>query len=300
MNMEKNLKYILLLGFTAWLAVSGCKKTEYSFGKIKTPSDLSISVAIQGMDNTHPAGDGSGNVTITVKANDALVYKIYFGNGDSLLTSSGIATYKYTLLDTNNYTISVNAIGTAGVMSTLSQQIRVLYLFQIPDDIIANLTGGSAKKWMIYHDTTGHFGVGPTNTFSPDYYSATPNSRSACSYDDEITFTKSGANSITMNVDNKGESFLTGASTGFYGVSGGDGCYAISTGGDKILGFGAASSGSNASNSTGIQFNVPGNGIVDFGTGGSTYEILYISPTVISLRNIGIEGLAWYQILKAE
>ena len=52
--------------------------------------------------------------------------------------------------------------------------------------------------------------------------------------------------------------------------------------------------------STRIQFTVPGNGIVNFGTGGNTYEILAASATNIHLRNIGIDGKAWYQNLKVK
>ena len=59
-----------------------------------------------------------------------------------------------------------------------------------------------------------------------------------------------------------------------------------------------ATSQSTTANSTRIQFIVPGNGIINFGTGGNTYEILSITATSINLRNIGIDGNAWYQKLK--
>lgn len=61
-----------------------------------------------------------------------------------------------------------------------------------------------------------------------------------------------------------------------------------------------ATSASTSANSTRIQFVVPGNGIVNFGTGGTTYEILSISTNNINIRNIGIDGNAWYQKLKAK
>ena len=61
-----------------------------------------------------------------------------------------------------------------------------------------------------------------------------------------------------------------------------------------------ATSASTSANSTRIQFDVPGNGIINFGTGGTTYEILSISANNINLRNIGIDGNAWYQKLKAK
>jgi hypothetical protein len=298
--MKNNLKYIISFVLVVTITIVACKKTDYSFGKIVTPTNVAITATIQGVDATHPNGDGSGNVTITATATNALAYKIYFGDGDSILTPSGTATYKYTTLDTNLYTISVNAIGTGGAVSTMNKQIKVLYTFQIPADIMTALTNNASTVWQIASGTAGHFGVGPLSTFTADYYKAQPNEKPMCAYDDEITFAKTSANSISMTVDNKGESFLIAASTAFYGQSGPDNCYAISTGGTKNLSFGAANTGSTAANSTGIIFTVPGNGIVDFGTGGSTYEILSLANGVMMLRNVGIDGNAWYQILKVK
>jgi hypothetical protein len=39
---------------------------------------------------------------------------------------------------------------------------------------------------------------------------APPNGRPACTYDDEITFTKGATGTIIMSVDNKGQSFIFG------------------------------------------------------------------------------------------
>jgi hypothetical protein len=298
--MKNKIKQTFLFGLIALVvAFAACKKTEYSFGNIKTPSGLAITAVVQGTGTATPNGDGSGKVTITVTATDALTYKIYFGTGDSALTYTGIATYTYNTLGTNTYTITVNAIGTGGAISTLSKQITVLYSYQIPANITSNLTNGTSRTWVIAKDSAGHFGVGPVTSFYPDWYTAAPNEKPACAYGSVITFTNNGSNIITMNDNNAGSSFLIGASTAFYGQAGGDGCYPISTGGTKTLGFSAANSGSNSSNSTGVQFKVPGNGIVGFGTGGTSYEILFLSTKVMVLRNIGIDGNAWYQILKA-
>ena len=80
---------------------------------------------------------------------------------------------------------------------------------------------------MSAKDTVGNFGVGPSGGFSPDYYKAQPNEKPTCAYDDVITFTQATSNSVTMNDNNQGSSFIIGAATGFYGQSGGDGCYVV-------------------------------------------------------------------------
>ena len=58
-----------------------------------------------------------------------------------------------------------------------------------------------------------------------------------------------------------------------------------------------ATSASTTATSSRIQFRVPGNGIINFGTGGTTYEIMGYTATTMFLRNIGADGNAWYQKL---
>lgn len=296
--MSRKIKAIGVLFLMGVITIISCKKEEYSFGTLKSPSGLTITTDITGVNATNPDGDGSGQVKVTVAATDALTYKIDFGDGVFKMVPGGEITYKYNSPGTFDYTITVNAIGTGGSTTTLSKRIRVFVAFEIPAEIVSGLTGGSSRIWITDKDALGHFGVGPSDAFGPIWYAAAPNTREACAYDDEITFSKDANNRIFMNVDNKGESFSIGASTAFYGFTGGDGCYGINTGGNKQLTFMEATSGSTSAQSTRIQFMVPGNGIINFGTGGTTYEILSLSNTQMNLRNIGADGNSWYQILK--
>ena len=279
------------------LAVS-CKKTEYSFGELKNPTDLTLTAVVVGVDASNPNGNGTGQVTITATSKGALTYQVDFGDGVTRVVPSGSLTYKYTNPGTSTYTITVNAVGTGGSLSTISKRVTVFVAFTIPADIVSALTGTGSKVWVTDKDAPGHFGVGPNTEFSPIWYAAAPNTREACAYDDEITFSKDAAGRIYMNVDNKGASFSIGAATAFYGFSGGDGCYPMATGGNKLLAFMNATTGSTAAVSTQIQFNVPGNGIINFGTGGTSYEILSITSTSLHLRNIGTDNNSWYQKLK--
>ncbi|MFI5157872.1 MAG: hypothetical protein ACHQF4_03355 [Sphingobacteriales bacterium] len=297
--MKKNINYILLFLAAASISIGSCKKIDYKFGQIKTPSTPVITPTILGS-AANATGDGSGKIKLALSATNALAYKVYWGDGDSSVISTDTTSHSYIKLDTNLYTITVNAIGTGGAMSTAAKQIKVLYLFQIPANVMTMITNNSTKKWMSAKETAGNFGVGPLKSFTPDYYSAGAEQEPSCAYDDVITFTQTGLNGISINVNNQGSSFLIGASTAFYGQSGPDGCYVINTGGTKALSFYGANTGSSASNSTGIEFSVPGNGIVDFGTGAVSYEILSITSTTIHLRDVGIDGNAWYQILQAQ
>lgn len=291
-NFQSYLFIALLL-----IISGGCLKEKYSFGDLKAPSDLTLATTVVGATQANPDGDGSGTVQITTTASNALTYKIDFGDGTSKVIPSGSTTYKFTTPGKNTFTITVNAIGTGGAMSTISKKVTVFVAFEIPADLLAALTGGSSKTWVTDKNAMGHFGVGPSDQFAPIWWEAPPNGHQPCAYDDEITFIKNANNTISMSIDNKGTSFSIGAATGVYGMSGADGCYAINTGGTRPLSFSNATSGSTSAVSSGIQFSVPGNGIVNFGTGGNVYEILSFTSNTLFLRNIGADGNAWYQKL---
>lgn len=66
----------------------------------------------------------------------------------------------------------------------------------------------------------------------------------------------------------------------------------------KKLSFMNATSASTNDNSTRIQFEVTSNGMINFGTGGTIYEILSVSSTNANLRYIGTNGNVWYQKIK--
>jgi hypothetical protein len=298
--MINNIKSLILIFLATSVGLSSCTKEKYSFGELKSPSNLTIATVVVGVDATNPFGNGTGAVTITTTADNAITYNVDFGDGKTEILPSGAINHKYTNPGTAEYTISVNAIGTGGATSTISKKIKVFVRFEIPTVIIEALTNNSSRIWVTDNEAEGHVGVGPADTFIPTYYAATPNQRDACLYDDEIAFSKDASNNIFMAVDNKGQSSFIGAATSFYGTSGGDGCYDTNTAGAKKLAFMDATSASTAANSTRVQFEVPGNGLVNFGTGGKTYEILSITATSMHLRNIGADGNSWYQILKVK
>jgi hypothetical protein len=296
-NFINKFNIVLLIAF---LSASSCTKEEYSFGDLSAPAQLTLQTAIQGVNASNVDGDGTGRVSITLASTNTINYKVDFGDGQTQMLSAGTIVYKYNTPGTNDYTITVNAIGKGGTTSTISKKVRVFVAFEIPAAILSGLTGGSSKVWITDNEADAHFGVGPAGSFFPDWYIAKANERDPEMYNDEITFSKDANNNINILVDNKGLTFMIGAATSYYGFSGGDGNYALNTGGSKKLIFMDATSATTAANSTRIQFTVPGNGIINAGVGSTTYEILSLSDTNMNLRTIGADGNAWYQKLKVK
>ena len=299
--MKNKFKLLGLFSLLVILGFTSCQKEEYSFGSMKTPTALVLTTTVAGVDNANPSGNGTGLVTINVKATDALTYKVDFGDGNTEMVPSGVITYKYTSPGTSDYNITVNAIGTGGIISNTSKKITVYVAFTIPTAILQNLTGGSSKIWMCDKAADAHFGVGPSDAFAPIWYAAGPNSRAADGfYDDEVTFSKDANNNVSMDLDNKGTTFVLGAAVSYYGLSGPEAQYPIATKGVKRLSFMDATSSSTAANSTRIQFMVPGNGLVLIGMGSNKYEILALTSTTMILRTIGADGNSWYEKLKVK
>ena len=219
--MITKIKSIIVISLSLLIAFSSCKKEKFSFGTLNTPANLALTAVVQDADASNPDGKGSGLVNIAITSTDAITYKIDFGDGNTKMVQSGAITYKYNNTGTNEYTVTVNAIGTGGATSTISKKVKVFVAFEIPADIISALTNGASKVWVTANDQQDHFGIGPTDKFAPTWYGAAPNSRQACAYDDEITFTKDGTG-INMSVDNKGETFILEAAAAFYGQTTGE------------------------------------------------------------------------------
>jgi hypothetical protein len=302
--MKTIVKSFSLFAIGCFTLLSACKKEEYSFGELKNPSGLALTTALQGVAAATPNGDGSGNVSITLAASNVINFKVDFGDGQTQIVSPGTLVHQYANPGTFEYTITVTANGTGGAVSTLSKKITVLRLFNIPTAIMTGLTGGTSKIWIADKTTWGHLGVGPgpnqggNETFWPSWYGAGANERTAAEYDDELTFTKTGPNSISLVLDNKGQTFIIPDYAGYYSLAGG--LNTLNTTGAKALAFTDATSNTTSANSTRIKFTVPGHGLLSWGVGTSTYEIMEITATKLSVRSIGADGNAWYQKFKVK
>src|SRR5512137_332327 len=117
--MKKNNNYILL-AFVLLLTYSSCTEKNYSLGDLTAPTGLAITTEVVGQDATHPNGDGSGDVKITVTANNALSYKVDYDASnavDLVYLPTGTITKKYTTLGVNTYRITAVAYGKGGTTS---------------------------------------------------------------------------------------------------------------------------------------------------------------------------------------
>jgi len=309
--MIQNTKYFL--AFALLLLIGSCKKTEYSMGSLTNPTEVTINTTLVGQDATHPNGDGSGDVIITLSGKNVLSYNIDYDAGDGIsfaFLPNGKVTKKYTKVGVNTYRITVVAYGPGATSTTVTKDIQVRCDFTPDPSIVSNLTGSGSKSWSVDKSIPGHFGVGPWSATSvnPEWWSAGINEKVSCCncfYTASFTFTKVSSVSYTLTVATPDGAFTKTGSLagGLPGIpaSGAEACYTYA-GGTSSFSFVPSSSGiaaSTPSTKTGILLNGV-NTFIGYGAVLKEYEILSITATSLYLRVQGTEtGNAWYIKLKA-
>ena len=311
MIMKKNIKQLFSI-FMLLLLINSCKEKDYVLGDLTAPQNLVITAAIVGQDGTHPNGDGSGNVNISITANNALSYSIDYGTGSTISLvnlPTGTTSKKYTKLGTNTYRITAVVYGKGGTSSTITKDIIVRSDFTPDPTIVSNLTGGTSKIWAVDPSVPGQFGVGPwsSTSITPEWWSASVNEKVGCCncfYTAHFTFTKNSNGTFSLAVTTPDGAFTkTGSLTGLPGIpsSGGEACYAYG-GGSGAFSFIPASTGlaaSTPSTQTSILLGSTST-FIGYGALQNEYEIMVLTPTYMYLRVQGTEtGNAWYLKLKS-
>lgn len=315
--MKTNIKYILGLFIVALTFIS-CNEEEYSLGELSAPANVVINTEVVGVDATHPNGDGSGSVKITVTGDNALSYKIdYDANTplDLVYLPTGMTTKKYTTVGVNTYRITVVAYGKGGSSTNVTKDVTVRSDFTVAPEIVTALTNNTSKTWVVDKSVAGHLGVGPWNVASirPEWWAGGVNEKVAsanCFYTATFTFAKvASSGTYSLKVATPDGAFTkTGSLTTLPGIpgSGDEGCYNYG-GGTSAFSFIPASSGApvvitNADNSTSTQTSILLSGVdtfIGYGAVQKEYEILVITPTYLYVRVQGTEtGNAWYLKLK--
>jgi hypothetical protein len=308
----KHLKYFFY-SLILLTALNSCKKDEYNMGVLTAPTDIVINTTIVGQDASHPDGDGSGDVIISLSGKNVLSYKIDYNATDGIqmdFLSNPTVTKKYTTLGVNTYRITVVAYGAGASATTVTKDIKLRSDFTPDPEIVTDLTGTGSKSWSVNKDVPGHFGVGPWSTTSvtPEWWAAAVNEKVSCCncfYSATFTFAKNSDGTYKLTVASPDGAFTkTGAlAGGLPGIpgSGDEGCYTYG-GGTSSFSFVPSSSGIDAatpSTKTAIQLS-GNNTYIGYGAVLKEYEILSISETSLYLRVQGTEtGNAWYLKLKA-
>ncbi len=132
-----------------------------------TPSNIQIQVTKVGATPSLPNGDGSGDVIITVTADNANDYNIAI-NGQVLNAANGLFNYSFSTVGTNTYTIIASAYNGLNFVST-SVDVTVLVTPTLVWSDEFNTDGApDSNKWG--YDT----GAGGWGNNESQFYTARP------------------------------------------------------------------------------------------------------------------------------
>jgi hypothetical protein len=312
--MKTNIKYIFGVFFMLLFAVTSCTEDTYSLGNLRAPSNVVINVVLVGKDATHPNGDGSGKVNISLTGDNILGYKIDYDANDAVdwvYLPTGLITKKYdAATGVNTYRITAVTSGAGGTSTIVTKDITVRYDYTPDPTIVTNLTNNASKTWIVDKSVPAHFGVDDWNETRTSgwWYSAGIDAKiteAPCFYTAKFTFTKVVVSGIyTLKVETPDGAFTkTGAlAGGLPGIpaSGAEGCYAYAGGTSNFLFASSSTAIPTSFPSTKTSINLAGvNTFIGYGATQKEYEILEITPTSMFLRVRGTEtGNAWYLRLK--
>jgi hypothetical protein len=197
----KKIFYNVIWILSAQFLLFACQEDAPQLGEAPTAEQASF---------TFEPTIENDNIIAFSSTSDAFLKKWDFGNG----TKAEGNEVKGTFPAKGTYEVTLTVFTSGGSISS-KQNVVIAetdpLLLDIPQ--FNNLTGGpsaaNGKTWVIDKTVGGHFGVGPAESNSPDWYKAGPNEKDGAGfYDDEITFNLNG---FKFSNQTNGDIFVNGA-----------------------------------------------------------------------------------------
>lgn len=147
-RLYKNFNSNLILIFTMLISIGCGGSGDDEIIVDEGPSNLLIEANILGKDASNPNGDGSGEVVFNYSATNATLYKLSFGDGESIETSSTSTSHTYNSSGVNSYVVYISAYkGSKFISTSLGITIKVDSNLLWADEF--NIDGPvSTTKWF--------------------------------------------------------------------------------------------------------------------------------------------------------
>ena len=121
MRFHKTLTVLFLL--ISYFTGASCKKSPGTPPAGVAPTNLTLNEVI--------STDGSGKVSFTATADNAVSYVFDFGDGSSATVPSGVTEYTYTMEGPNPYTVKVTAKSSSDLNASKSISITVNHVLAV-------------------------------------------------------------------------------------------------------------------------------------------------------------------------
>jgi beta-glucanase (GH16 family) len=162
----KIVKKKMALPMLLFVALLSCSSGE-SKGETIPPnieSKLVINAEVAGTTAQLPNGNGSGLVNFNISSNDATTFKIVFGDGETLETSTGVFTHTYSLSGTKTFDVQVTAFNGLKYLNATKSIVVFVATTQIWADEFDVDGAPNSDKWGY------DLGAGGWGNNEPQYY----------------------------------------------------------------------------------------------------------------------------------
>lgn len=126
--MKIKLEALLIKPITICLGFAVLSFFAFSCGEdvMSVPTDINLSITIQGANEDNPNGDGTGHISCMTTAKNAVRYAYSFDGGDLLESPDGNLDYTFQKQGINSYSVLVFAYSSSGESINKTQFVEVL------------------------------------------------------------------------------------------------------------------------------------------------------------------------------
>jgi PKD repeat protein len=276
----KNLINKIFLILCLHAAIVACKEDEAELGPPPSAAEAEFTAT--------PSAENE-NIIQFSNPSGAFLKRWEFGNGQTAEGDS--PTMSYTFAGSYEVKLTVYTAG-GSVSSTQTVVIEETDLSQL-DPAYAILTGypddPDGKTWVVDKATAGHMGIGPIDADAPIWWAAPPNDKSDVGlYDDKYTFILDG---LAFVQETNGDVYVNGAQqANFPGAYLNKGDYTAPFDAPENLTYTVTREGDQ------LFLTINNGGFMSYYTGVSKYEILSITPELITFKygDAAAPGNAWF------
>ena len=105
-------------------------------GDVSVPSDLNLTITIQGADESNPLGDGSGRISCIATANNAVRFAYRFDGGELQESTDGTIEHTFLKQGTHTYPVLVLAYSSSGESINTTRSIKVIQSESTLDNLV--------------------------------------------------------------------------------------------------------------------------------------------------------------------
>lgn len=285
----KNIIYMswLLIAFAyLFTACSPKEFDDYSAGSTPTEADIDFV--------SKPTAENVNVIEFTNSSPRTGIAFWDFGNGSKGKGDAVKGEYPFAGV----FDVTLTLVTNGGTI-TKTKQVTIAEddLALLDHPLYTFLTGGTesinGKTWVFDQYHRGHVGIGPVESFAPDWWAAGPNDKLECSlYDQEYTFKQVG---VEMTWVNKGKVYTNGAGKDKLEADG-YGPSSVPAAGDFDVEYTPKDKYTFTLNTKDSTLTISDGGFLGFYAGTSVLEILELNDDYMTLRTVSAveSGNAWY------